>query len=160
MGTDVVLAGDEDSGLGAVVPDGALSGRPKGQGTTSGDGPDSNGGGMACHKEKKRPPRVRRRIRPPKLEDKPDCLTAVVLARNIAEIQARAGQSKRQELAHQLEWARLEDQKQALMKVVEELAEAGEFDIAMFRSILLRELEDAGVVDLSLAEGEESDDRE
>ena len=109
---------------------------------------------------KKKPPEERRRTKSPKPGEKLDYPAAVALARNVAEIQVRIGHSKRQEIAHQLERARLEAQKETLMKVTEELAGAGEFDMDTFHSILLRELDDAGVVDLSSAEDEEGYDGE
>jgi hypothetical protein len=115
---------------------------------------------MSLSKRKKRSPNERRRTKPPTPEEKPDYPAAIALARNVAEIQSRIGQSKRQETAHKLESARLEAQREALMKVTEELAEAGEFDMDTFRSILLRELEDVGIVASLSAEDEEDDDQE
>lgn len=115
---------------------------------------------MSLPKRKKRPANERRRTRPPASENKPSYPVEVSLAANVAELEARITKSNQQSRTYKLAADMFTAQKDALMKVVSELADAGEIDREAFDSIVQKELEDLGIVEVEIGAGEDDDEED
>ena len=99
----------------------------------------------------------RRRQQPPQPAEKPGYPAEIALARNAAELEARIVKSHRQAVAHKLTADRFAAQKAAVLKVADELIEAGEINREAFESLMQKELEDLGVVEAGLVDEVDDD---